>query len=172
MLQIEAKIYKNIRISDSTPNSVLTSTSLLLHTKLRFNINLAIVAHQTPFQHQFGYCCSRNAASPEKSRTDEPLRNSNNRVNIKHENFFTQHVTNVTFSFETSPNTKPKDKMWGDMAYYVPPFEKSEEDTSPCPPPKCVHSSSSCAWRFLSELHALFIAERLNHDTWITADGT
>jgi len=30
-------------------------------------------------------------------------------------------VTNITFIFETSPNTKPKDKKWGDMAYYVPP---------------------------------------------------
>jgi len=31
-------------------------------------------------------------------------------------------MTNVTFSFETSPNTKPKRRKWGDMAYYVPPF--------------------------------------------------
>jgi len=30
-------------------------------------------------------------------------------------------VTNVTFSFETSPNTNPTRKRGGDMAYYVPP---------------------------------------------------
>jgi len=30
-------------------------------------------------------------------------------------------VTNITFIFETSPNTKPKEKKVGDMAYYVPP---------------------------------------------------
>jgi len=30
-------------------------------------------------------------------------------------------VTNVTFSFEISPNTNPKRKKLGGMAYYVPP---------------------------------------------------
>jgi len=39
---------------------------------------------------------------------------------IKHEKLFTQDVTNVTFIFETSPNTKPKDEHEGDMAYYFP----------------------------------------------------
>jgi len=34
-------------------------------------------------------------------------------------------VTNVTFSFVTSPNTNPKTKLWGNMAYYVPPVLKS-----------------------------------------------
>jgi len=29
-------------------------------------------------------------------------------------------VTIVTFSFETSPNTKPTRKSGGDMVYYVP----------------------------------------------------
>jgi len=33
-------------------------------------------------------------------------------------------VTNVTFSFETSPNTNPKRKMWGDMAYHITPYKK------------------------------------------------
>jgi len=33
-------------------------------------------------------------------------------------------VTNVTFIFETSPNTKPRDKQWGDMAYYITRSEK------------------------------------------------
>jgi len=33
-------------------------------------------------------------------------------------------VTNITFIFETSPNTKPKEKKVGDMAYYDPLSEK------------------------------------------------
>jgi len=41
---------------------------------------------------------------------------------IQHEKLFTQ---NITFSFETYPITKPKEKKsGGDMAYYVPPSEK------------------------------------------------
>jgi len=36
-------------------------------------------------------------------------------------------VTNITFIFETSPNTKPKEKKWGDMTYYILPSEKVEE---------------------------------------------
>jgi len=34
-------------------------------------------------------------------------------------------VTNITFVFETSPNTKRKEKKVGDMAYYVLPVWKS-----------------------------------------------
>jgi len=30
-------------------------------------------------------------------------------------------VTNVTFSFDTSPNTNPTRKSGGNMAYYIPP---------------------------------------------------
>jgi len=33
-------------------------------------------------------------------------------------------VTNTTFIFETSPNTKPKKKKVGGMAYYIPQSEK------------------------------------------------
>jgi len=33
-------------------------------------------------------------------------------------------VTNVIFGFETSPNTNPKRKKWGGMAYYVPGLKK------------------------------------------------
>jgi len=33
-------------------------------------------------------------------------------------------VTNVTFNFETSPNTNLSEKCGGAMAYYVPPSEK------------------------------------------------
>jgi len=29
-------------------------------------------------------------------------------------------LANVTFVFGTSPNTKPEEKKWGDMAYYIP----------------------------------------------------
>jgi len=40
-------------------------------------------------------------------------------------------VTNINFVFETSPNTKPKEKKVGDMAYYIPLSEKVEGDMSP-----------------------------------------
>jgi len=43
-------------------------------------------------------------------------------------------VTNITFIFETSPNTKPKEKKVGVMAYYIPTVWKSGEDTSPVSP--------------------------------------
>jgi len=33
-------------------------------------------------------------------------------------------VENITFIFGTSPNTKPEEKKWGGMAYYIPPPEK------------------------------------------------
>jgi len=33
-------------------------------------------------------------------------------------------VTNITYIFETSPNTKIKRKKRGNMAYYIPPPEK------------------------------------------------
>jgi len=45
-------------------------------------------------------------------------------------------VANVTFIFGTSPNTKPEEKKWGDMAYYIPPTFKSEGDTFPVFPTK------------------------------------
>ena len=59
------------------------------------------------------------------SEHSKPYFNVNMAVcNIQHEKLFTQNVTNVIFSFETSPNTNPKRKKWGDMAYYVPPPEE------------------------------------------------
>jgi len=45
-------------------------------------------------------------------------------------------VTNVIFGFETSPNTNPKRKKWGDMAHNVPPSKNVGGDTSPVPPTK------------------------------------
>jgi len=30
-------------------------------------------------------------------------------------------VAKVTFIFGTSPNAKPEEKKWGDMAYYIRP---------------------------------------------------
>ena len=47
--------------------------------------------------------------------------------NIYHEKDFTQNVANVTFVFGTSPNIKPEEKKWGDLAYYIPPPEKVGE---------------------------------------------
>jgi len=44
-------------------------------------------------------------------------------------------MTNITFNFKTSPNTQPKEKKVGDMAYYIPPPEKVG-DTSPWTRPR------------------------------------
>jgi len=35
--------------------------------------------------------------------------------------------------------TKPKEKMWGNMAYYISTVWKSEGTRPPCPPPNCAH---------------------------------
>jgi len=43
-------------------------------------------------------------------------------------------VTNITFIFETSLNTKPKEKKVGDIAYYIPLPEKVG---GTCPLPNC-----------------------------------
>jgi len=44
-------------------------------------------------------------------------------------------VANATFIFGTSPNAKPEEKKWGDMAYYSPHLKKWG-DTYPMPPTK------------------------------------
>ena len=46
---------------------------------------------------------------------------------------FTQNVTNITFIFETSSNTKPREKSGGDIAYYVATVWKSGGTRPPCP---------------------------------------
>jgi len=54
-------------------------------------------------------------------------------------------VTNVTFIFGTSRNTKPEEKKAGDMAYYIPPPEKVG-DMFPVSPTKlrpCLYHSST-----------------------------
>jgi len=40
-------------------------------------------------------------------------------------------MTNITFIFETSPNTKPKEKKRGGHSILCPPVWKSGGDTSP-----------------------------------------
>jgi len=57
-----------------------------------YRLTESVIPQQTLFQHQLGY-----------------------------ETLFTQNVTNITFMFETSPNTKPKEKKVGVIAHYVPP---------------------------------------------------
>jgi len=59
----------------------------------------SVIPQQTLLQHQLGY-----------------------------ETLFSQNMTNITFIFETSPNTKPKE--WGDIAYY----EKWKGHSILCPP--------------------------------------
>jgi len=45
-------------------------------------------------------------------------------------------VTNITFIFETSPNTKPKEKKVGEHGILCPPRLKKWGDTSPVSPTK------------------------------------
>jgi len=50
-------------------------------------------------------------------------------------------VTYITFIFETSPNTKPKEKKVGGTWHIMsPPFEKVGGTRPPCPPPNCAHA--------------------------------
>ena len=57
-----------------------------------------MIPHPTLFQHQLTYVWPT----------------------IQHEKLFTQNVTNITFIFETSPNTKPKEKKVGGHIARVP----------------------------------------------------
>jgi len=43
---------------------------------------------------------------------------------LKYEKLFTQNVANITFTFETSPNTKPKEKKWGAWHIMSPRLKK------------------------------------------------
>jgi len=45
-------------------------------------------------------------------------------------------VTNITFIFESSPNTKTKDKKVGAHSMLCPPVWKNEGDTSTLSPTK------------------------------------
>jgi len=49
-------------------------------------------------------------------------------------------MPNITFIFETSPNTKSKEKkVWGTWHIMSPPSEKVGGTRPPCPPPNCAH---------------------------------
>jgi len=39
--------------------------------------------------------------------------------------------------------TKPKEKMWGYMACYIPTVWKSGGTRRPCPPPTCAHANNT-----------------------------
>jgi len=53
---------------------------------------------------------------------------------MEHEKLFTQNVTNITFIFATSPNTKPKEKKVGGYGILCPPpSEKVGEDVPVSP---------------------------------------
>ena len=68
-----------------------------------YKLTESVIPHQTLFQHQHGYVWPA----------------------IKHENLITQKVTNITFIFETSPNTKLKEnKVGGTWSILSPPSEK------------------------------------------------
>jgi len=77
----------------------------------------SVTPHQSLFQHHLGYVWST----------------------IYHEKLFTQNVTNITFIYETSQNTKPKEIKVGGHGILCPLRLKKWGDTSPCPPPNCAH---------------------------------
>jgi len=53
-------------------------------------------------------------------------------------------VTNITFIFETSPNTKPKEKKCGGHGILCPPVWKSGATRPPCLLPNCAHGHNAC----------------------------
>jgi len=55
-------------------------------------------------------------------------------------------VTNIIFNFETSPNTKPKDKKVGRHGTLCPPVWKSGWDTSPVFPTKLHPWTALLGW--------------------------
>jgi len=94
-------------------------------------------------------------------------------------------VTNITFIFETSPNTKRKEKKVGGTWHIMPPSLKKWGDTYPVSPTKlrpCVHHcaafirlinfflfSVSCLHQnlMLEYLHFFVTAESLYDDEWV-----
>jgi len=82
-------MFKNIRISDTAPNSVSTSTLLCV----------------TP-----------------------------NMKNSSHKTWQTLYLVLKPLQIQTL-----REKSGGDMAYYVPPVQKSGGTRPPCPPPNCAH---------------------------------
>jgi len=68
-----------------------------------YKLTESVIPHQTLFQHQLGYVWPT----------------------IKHVKLFTQNVTNITFIFETSPNTKPTETKVGGHGILCPPRLKN-----------------------------------------------
>jgi len=73
-----------------------------------------VIPHQTLFQYQLDYVWSITL----------------------HEKIFTQNVTKVTFTFETSPNTKPKENKVGEAWCIISPPFKNVEGHVPVNPTK------------------------------------
>jgi len=116
-----------------------------------YKLTESVIPHQTLFQHQLGYVWPT----------------------IKHVKLFTQNVTNITFIFETSPNTKPTETKVGGHGILCPPRLKNWGGSSSCPPPNCAyvykdmvviegilhyHSAQTCGFSFLSHLGCVFIS--------------
>jgi len=60
---------------------------------------------------------------------------------------FTKDVTNITFIFGTSPNTKPVEKTVGGHGILCPP----------CPPPNCAHGGTGHHWPHAGDGHGATI---------------
>jgi len=56
-------------------------------------------------------------------------------------------VTNITFVFETSPNTKSKEKKIRGHGILCPPRLKSGGTRHPCPPPNCAHGVEDASFQ-------------------------
>jgi len=80
-----------------------TAKTYFIEAKI-YNLIESVIPHQNLFQHQLGYVWPK---------------------------FFTQKVTNITFIFDTSPITKPKEKKVGEYGILCPPHLRKWRDTSP-----------------------------------------
>ena len=71
-------------------------------------------------------------------------------------------MTNVTFSFETSPNTNPERKKCGGHGMSCPPRLKKWGGTSPVSPPNCAHdpavnlTMNDCFHVYVLEFQTIF----------------
>jgi len=96
----------------SRPLETCKMLKIILPKLKLIKISESVIPLEYPFQHQLGFAVH-----------------------------LTWNVTNVTFIFSTSPNTKPKEKNVGGHSMIRPPRLKKFRGTRPlCPPPNCTHA--------------------------------
>ena len=67
-----------------------------------------------------------------------------------------KNVTNITFIFETSLNTKPKDKKWGEHGILCPPRLKKWGGHVPPVPHQIAPMSTHSQWPVYDHLESKF----------------